>query len=197
MATLRSCGDRSLTTRSPMRSVPPLTVSSPASSRSSVDLPQPDGPTKTTSSPSSICSVTVDDGAGAAGIDLVDVLEIDAGHGHQSKKFSAPMSGRTHWNDRIRGEALLNTVVAEVVGERDEQHRLVERQVLVGHVSGARVDGIVEAIVAVDIIKCGQRAQIRERRLGHRRRVPAPRRAGSPRRPDSRACRATRTPYSP
>jgi hypothetical protein len=34
--------------------VPEVTSSSPAIRRSSVDLPQPDGPTKTTNSPSSI-----------------------------------------------------------------------------------------------------------------------------------------------
>ncbi len=33
---------------------PPVTSSSPAIRRSSVDLPQPDGPTKTTNSPSSM-----------------------------------------------------------------------------------------------------------------------------------------------
>src|ERR1700741_2335166 len=37
-----------------MLMVPPLVSSSPAISRSSVDLPQPDGPTKTTNSPFSI-----------------------------------------------------------------------------------------------------------------------------------------------
>src|SRR5713101_5996883 len=57
MATLRSCGLSSFTTRSPMRTVPAVISSSPATSRSSVDLPQPDGPTTTTSSPSSIPSV--------------------------------------------------------------------------------------------------------------------------------------------
>ena len=57
MATLRSCGGRSFTTRSPIRSVPLVTCSSPASNRSSVDFPQPDGPTNTISSPSAIRSV--------------------------------------------------------------------------------------------------------------------------------------------
>src|SRR5690606_31765591 len=48
----RSLGGTSLTTRSPIRSVPELISSSPAIMRNSVDLPQPDGPTSTSSSPS-------------------------------------------------------------------------------------------------------------------------------------------------
>ncbi len=49
----RSLGSSSLTTRSPMAISPAVIVSSPATMRSSVDLPQPDGPTMTTNSPSS------------------------------------------------------------------------------------------------------------------------------------------------
>ncbi|CAM5617261.1 hypothetical protein RLIN73S_05305 [Rhodanobacter lindaniclasticus] len=48
----RSFGATALTTRSPMRSVPSLIGSSPAIMRSKVVLPQPDGPTSTSSSPS-------------------------------------------------------------------------------------------------------------------------------------------------
>ncbi len=48
----RSLGSRSFTTRSPMRISPEVIVSRPATMRSSVDLPQPDGPTITTNSPS-------------------------------------------------------------------------------------------------------------------------------------------------
>src|ERR1700674_3473478 len=54
MAMSRSFGGHRLTTRSPMRMVPELTSSRPATSRSVVDLPQPDGPTSTTNSSSSI-----------------------------------------------------------------------------------------------------------------------------------------------
>src|SRR5579875_3750998 len=53
MATSRSLADRSLTTSSPRRIVPSVTSSSPATIRSAVVLPQPDGPTRTTNSPSS------------------------------------------------------------------------------------------------------------------------------------------------
>src|SRR5690554_2740964 len=54
MAMSRSPGERSLTTRSPMIIFPSLMVSSPATMRSAVDLPHPDGPTKIMNSPSSI-----------------------------------------------------------------------------------------------------------------------------------------------
>ena len=51
---LRSFGARCVTLRSPIRMSPPLTVSSPAIIRSSVDLPHPDGPSNTTNAPSSM-----------------------------------------------------------------------------------------------------------------------------------------------
>src|SRR5438046_10677844 len=46
----RSLGGRSLTTRSPMTISPAVISSSPATMRKVVDLPQPDGPTRTTNS---------------------------------------------------------------------------------------------------------------------------------------------------
>ena len=52
MAMSRSAGSISLTTRSPILTVPAEIVSSPAISRSNVDLPQPEGPTSTMKSPS-------------------------------------------------------------------------------------------------------------------------------------------------
>ena len=58
MAMSRSPGARLLTTRSPMRIAPPVTLSRPAIIRSSVDLPQPDGPTSTANSPSSMSTST-------------------------------------------------------------------------------------------------------------------------------------------
>src|SRR5687768_747450 len=48
----RSLDSMSLTTRPSIAIVPPVTSSSPASMRSKVDLPQPDGPTSTMNSPS-------------------------------------------------------------------------------------------------------------------------------------------------
>src|SRR6267154_5726966 len=50
MAMSRSFGATSLTTRPPMETVPPVISSSPAIIRSSVDLPQSEGPTSTQNS---------------------------------------------------------------------------------------------------------------------------------------------------
>src|SRR5712691_7032508 len=55
MAMSRSFGATSLTTRPPIEMVPPESPSSPAIIRSSVDLPQPEGPTSTQNSS---CSTT-------------------------------------------------------------------------------------------------------------------------------------------
>ena len=52
MAIWRARGGRSVTTRPPMRTSPSLGGSSPAIMRSSVVLPQPEGPSKTRNSPS-------------------------------------------------------------------------------------------------------------------------------------------------
>src|SRR5215217_8304976 len=57
MARLRSPGVRWLTTRPPMLTVPPPSGSSPAISRRTVLLPQPLGPTSTSSSPLRTCRV--------------------------------------------------------------------------------------------------------------------------------------------
>src|SRR5580704_6407788 len=57
MATSRSLGSTSFTTRSPMVTVPSLTSSNPATSRSAVVLPHPDEPSSTRSSPSGTCNV--------------------------------------------------------------------------------------------------------------------------------------------
>src|SRR3954452_888684 len=50
----RSLGATSLTTREPIVIDPPDASSSPATIRSAVDLPEPDGPTSTVNPPSSI-----------------------------------------------------------------------------------------------------------------------------------------------
>ena len=54
----RSFDSTSLTTLPSIAIVPPVISSSPASMRSSVDLPQPDGPTRTTNSPSLMSKLT-------------------------------------------------------------------------------------------------------------------------------------------
>src|SRR5512132_720838 len=56
----RSRGATSSTTRSPIRMLPELSASRPASIRSAVVLPEPEGPTSTMNSPSSIASDSSD-----------------------------------------------------------------------------------------------------------------------------------------
>ena len=58
MAMSRLPGGRWFTTRSPIAIVPPVTGSRPATILSKVDLPQPDGPTSTTNSPSAMSTLT-------------------------------------------------------------------------------------------------------------------------------------------
>src|SRR3954469_23724496 len=58
MAMSRSFGGTLFTMRPPMAISPDVMFSSPASMRSSVDLPQPEGPTSTTNSPSAISTLT-------------------------------------------------------------------------------------------------------------------------------------------
>src|SRR5207344_703794 len=58
MAMSRSLGATWFTTRLPMRTSPPEISSRPAIMRSSVDLPQPEGPTRTQNSPSAIDTST-------------------------------------------------------------------------------------------------------------------------------------------
>ncbi|MCY1547279.1 hypothetical protein D9M68_833260 [compost metagenome] len=56
MARPRRAGGALVMSSPSSRMTPPVVSSSPAISRSRVDLPQPDGPTKTTNSPSLISS---------------------------------------------------------------------------------------------------------------------------------------------
>src|SRR6476619_2640697 len=59
MARLRSRGARSLTSLSPMSISPEVMSSSPTIIRSSVDFPQPDGPTRIMNSPSCTSMLTL------------------------------------------------------------------------------------------------------------------------------------------
>src|SRR5205823_167026 len=61
MAMSRLRGARSVTSSLPIEMRPPLTSSRPAIIRSRVDLPQPDGPTRTTNSPSTKDSGQLDE----------------------------------------------------------------------------------------------------------------------------------------
>ena len=58
MAMSRSDGASPFTTRPPIEMVPPEIPSSPAIMRRRVDLPQPEGPTSTTNSPSAMSKST-------------------------------------------------------------------------------------------------------------------------------------------
>ena len=58
MAMSRSAGSIWLTTRSPIATSPDEIVSSPATMRRSVDLPQPEGPTRTQKPPSGMSKET-------------------------------------------------------------------------------------------------------------------------------------------
>src|SRR3954453_10343024 len=58
MAMSRSFGGTRFTTRPPIAISPALMFSRPASMRSRVDLPQPEGPTSTTNSPSEMSTLT-------------------------------------------------------------------------------------------------------------------------------------------
>ena len=80
MAMSRSFGGRSLTTRSPIEIVPAVISSSPAMDRSAVDLPQPDGPTRTMNSPSCDVQAQLVDGLHAAWVRLFHVIEDDLRH---------------------------------------------------------------------------------------------------------------------
>ena len=79
MATPRSAGSTSVTSSPPIKIAPPLVSSRPAIMRSSVDLPQPEGPTNTTNSPSAIVEIdAMDDMDIAEG--FADALEFQTCH---------------------------------------------------------------------------------------------------------------------
>ena len=83
MATPRLAGGTPRIGLPPIATMPPLIGSSPQIMRSNVDLPQPDGPTKTTNSPCSIVRsmsriMTV------LAIALADGGELNLGHGSPS-----------------------------------------------------------------------------------------------------------------
>ena len=72
----RACAARRVDhARPPIRISPSVISSSPATIRSAVVLPQPDGPTRTMNSPSAISRLRSVDGPGAVRIDLADAVE--------------------------------------------------------------------------------------------------------------------------
>ena len=85
----RARGGRSVTSRSPIEIVPPVTSSRPAIIRSSVDLPQPDGPTRTRNSPLPMVERDAVDGDHSAGEDLAEVVEDDFSHANDRGVYTA------------------------------------------------------------------------------------------------------------
>src|SRR3954449_8135490 len=82
----RSLGRRSVTSRSPIRMRPSSISSRPASIRSVVDLPQPDGPTSTMNSPSWISrSSPTTAGLSAPGYHRCAPLNVTVATGHPSR----------------------------------------------------------------------------------------------------------------
>src|SRR5450830_608744 len=76
MAMSRSRGAMWLTTFSPMETVPEVIVSSPASMRSAVVLPQPEGPTSMTNSPSATTRLMSDTACVPSEYTLVTPLKV-------------------------------------------------------------------------------------------------------------------------
>ena len=77
----RSLGGTVLTTRSPMRIVPSVIVSRPATIRSAVVFPHPDGPDEHDELAVLDLQVQIGDADGPTRVDLADVLQHDLGHG--------------------------------------------------------------------------------------------------------------------
>ena len=107
MATLRSCGSRSLTRRSPSKRISPeVMVSSPTIIRRVEVLPQPEGPSRATNSPSR--PPGRDPGPRGprwrAAVDLVDACRLDLGH-ERSLHQVAPEAGRSREKARSRPRA--------------------------------------------------------------------------------------------
>src|SRR5919106_4190867 len=127
MAMSRSLAGTRFITRSSMRSSPAVIVSSPAIMRSVVDLPQPDGPSRTMNSPSSISSETSSTAGGPA---LPKRLLM------RLRRTTAMATGRSL--DRARRHALDHLLGEEDVGEDDRNHR--------DHQAGREHAGVVEVV---------------------------------------------------
>src|SRR4029450_3135891 len=98
----RSRAGRSLTTRSPIRTVPSEISSRPATIRRAVVFPHPDGPTRPMNSPSRLAAsdpeIEVGDGSRPVRVALAYILERDLRH-------DRPPSGET-WGLNICHQVL-------------------------------------------------------------------------------------------
>src|ERR1700716_440375 len=121
MAMSRSLGSTSLTTRPPISIVPALGLSRPATMLSSVDLPQPDGPTSTVNSPLSMSrSIAFSTSRLAYRFDRARML-------NAAMKTSSP----TPSLHGPRGEASQEIPSAEQIDEQRRQRRDQHRRTLV------------------------------------------------------------------
>src|SRR3990172_13041182 len=127
MAMLRWWGVSSFALLPPKRSVPRVGASSPATMRSSVDFPQPEGPTTTRRSPSCNRSVTSASAVGPSGKTLSTRSSSTVAIGVESvlEEVLVGNDRKGGLHDGIRGEASLDAAVAEDVGERGGGHGLV------------------------------------------------------------------------
>ena len=89
-------GARSVTSRPPIEISPLVTSSRPAIARSSVDLPQPDGPTSAMNSPSADPQRDVVERDDISGEDLGDVPKLDLRHGAGYGYHISPAIGIDH-----------------------------------------------------------------------------------------------------
>src|SRR5947208_226426 len=119
MAMSRSFGGMSLTTRPPISTVPALGRSSPATMLSSVDLPQPDGPTSTVNSPLSMSrSISFNTSRLAYRFDRARMLNAamttPSFHGPRSEASQEiPSAEQIHQQRRQRRDQNRRTLVAE------------------------------------------------------------------------------------
>ena len=108
MAMPRLTGGRSLTRAPSITMSPEVVCSSPAIMRSSVDLPQPDGPTKTTNSPSRTSSETLFTTSKCAEA-LDDVAQGKLTHGASPSRLSGRIPAARGRGDRGAAQRLTCT----------------------------------------------------------------------------------------
>ena len=134
-----------MTSRPPIRTAPASGASSPATTRSAVDFPEPDGPSTVTSSPGSTVSES-DDSADAS---------------PSSHVFVTPSSDERRAHLRVEQRPGLAL---------DPLDRLVDRQVAVVHALEREVGGVL----GLGPLRVGRQAlDLRDRVEEHLRRTPA------------------------
>src|SRR5919201_5183594 len=110
----RSRGRTLLTSRSPMRIEPEFSGSRPASMRSAVDLPEPEGPTSTSSSPSAMSRLSLS----TAAIDVPSYIRVASSY--LTSVIGVPSLDRAH------GQATDHALLGQPSGQHDgnaRQHR--------------------------------------------------------------------------